>query len=68
VRADLRHEKDAVSPAGEAFPEERFGHPAPILPAVVEKCDPGIHGLLHEPDGGWFVWCITEVMAAAAQG
>ena len=67
VGADLGHEEDLVAPALEATAEPVLGAAVPVLPAVVEKGDAGIDGLVDEPDRLLDRLEIAEVMAAEPQ-
>ena len=67
VGADLGHEEDLVAPALEPPAEPVLGPAVPVFPAVVEKGDAGIDGLVDEPDGLLHGFEIAEVMAAEPQ-
>jgi hypothetical protein len=67
VRANLGHEENFVSSTLER-PAQPILRPAiPVFPAVIAKCDPGIDGLVDEPDGILDSFEITEVMTADAE-
>src|SRR5207248_3127523 len=64
---DLGHEEHPVPPALEAPTEPVLGPAVPVLPAVVEKGDAGIDGLVDEADGLLHRLEVAEVAAAEPQ-
>ena len=64
VRADFGHQKDFVAPAFQRLAHPIFTFSAMIFPAVVEKGDPVIDGLLNDTYGSLFVLGVAQVVAA----
>src|SRR5262249_39783154 len=65
--ADLGHEEDLVALPLQAAAEPVFGAAVPIFPAVFEKVDAGVDGLVNEPNGVVHGLQVAKVMAAEPQ-
>ena len=68
MRADLRHQKDAIPLADEGATEPVLAAASPIFPAVVEERDAAVDRLVHEADGILHRWGVAEMMTPQAEG
>jgi hypothetical protein len=67
VRAHFRHQKNAIAAALQGLAHPVFRFAAVVLPAVVEKGDAAIDGLMHNLNGGLLAFSIAQVMPAKPQ-
>src|SRR3954471_22310713 len=67
VGADLGHEEDLVPPSLKALAHPDFGFSAVIFPAIIEKADSAVHGLMNQLNGCLLVFGVTKVVTTETQ-
>src|SRR5579862_1746603 len=67
MRAGLGHQKNFVAASFQSCTHPEFGLAAPVLPAIVEKSDTAVDGLVDHFDCGLLIGRVAEMMASEAE-